>query len=201
MNIFIGKNMSRFNPVQRTSSHRLINHGPTILITTRSKDGRHRNVMTAAWSTPVEMDPPRLTVLINKEAYTRELLLESGVFAVCVPSVSFINETYSIGHSTGREIDKFAKYGIETVQSPELGIPVIEKGCIAWLECRLIPEPHAQEKYDTFFGEVVSASADPEVFVNNHWQFTDQNKEKHSIHHLGGGNFYRCNDLMVAKEL
>ncbi len=193
--------MSRFQPIQRELAHRLINHGPTVLITSRSKDGKHRNVMPVAWSTPVEMEPPRLVVLINKDAYTRELMLDSGVFAVCVPSVSFVNETYSIGHVTGREVDKFAKYGIETVQSPELGIPVIEKGCIAWLECRLIPEPDVQEKYDTFFGEVVSASADPEVFVNNHWHFTANNQEKHSIHHLGGGNFVRCNDLMIARGL
>ncbi len=193
--------MSRFQSIQRTSAHRLINHGPTILVTSRSKDGKHRDVMTVAWSTPVEMDPPRLLVLINKEAYTRELISDSGIFAVCVPSVSFINETYSIGHSTGRKIDKFTKYGIETVQSPELDIPVIEKGCIAWLECTLIPESHAQEKYDTFFGEVISAGADPDVFINNRWHFTDSNKEKHSIHHLGSGNFVHCNDLMVAKEL
>ena len=32
-------------------------------------------------------------------------------------------------------------------------------GCVAWLECRLIPERHTEAAYDTCFGEVVSAQA------------------------------------------
>ncbi len=193
--------MTVFKQIDRTVSHRLINHGPTVLVTSRSKDGKLTNVMTAAWSTPVEMDPPRIVVLINKESYTRELILESGVFGICVPTTAFINQVYSIGHSTGRDGDKFTRYGITPALSTELQIPVIEQDCIAWLDCKLIPDEHAQEKYDTFFGEVVSAAADPTVFIDNHWHFTDENKDKHSIHHLGGGNFYRCCDLMTAKQL
>ncbi len=190
--------MSRFQSIPLKSAVRLINHGPTIMVTSRSQDKKSTDIMTVAWSTPVEFEPPRLIVLINKEAYTRELILQSGVFAVCIPSASFIDKAYAIGHSTGREINKFEKFGIQTIQSPHLDIPVIENGCIAWLECRLISEPAAQEKYDTFFGEVVSASADPEVFYDNRWHFNDNNKNKHSIHHLGGGHFICSNDEVVA---
>ena len=45
-----------------------------------------------------------------------------------------------------------------------LGMPVMEAGCAAWMECRLIREPHAEDAYDTCFAEVVSAAADPRVF-------------------------------------
>ena len=54
--------------------------------------------------------------------------------------------------AAGRETDKFSRYGIEATPGPELGVPVIEAGCAAWLECRLIPEPHTQDAYDTCFG-------------------------------------------------
>jgi len=63
---------------QVTLAHacRLINHGPTVLVTS-AHDGR-RNVMAAAWSMPVEFSPPSVAVVIDKSTYTRELVLASG---------------------------------------------------------------------------------------------------------------------------
>ena len=55
------------------------------------------------------------------------------------------------------------------------------------MECRLLPPTAAMEKYDTLFGEVVSAAADERAFSNGHWQFDDD--QLNTIHHLGGGNF------------
>ena len=193
--------MSDFRPVPLEYATRLTNHGPTIMVTSRSKDGKQRNVMTAAWSTLVEFDPPRLVVVINKGAYTRSLLEESGVFAVCIPSVSFIDQVYAAGSVSGREMDKFLRFNIETVQSPELDIPVIEKGCVAWLECRLLPEPGPQERYDTCFGEVVSAAADARIFRDGLWNFTKENRALHTIHHLGGGNFVVSGEMIHAREI
>lgn len=193
--------MSEFRPVPLEYATRLINHGPTIMVTSRSKDGLQRNVMTAAWSTLVEFDPPRLVVVINKEAYTRTLLEESGVFAVCVPTVSFIDQVYAVGGVSGRGIDKFSRFNIQTVQSAKLDIPVIENGCVAWLECRLLPEPGPQERYDTCFGEVVSAAADQRIFKDGLWNFTDQNKDLHTIHHLGGGNFVLSSEMIQARQI
>lgn len=192
--------MSNFRPVSLEFATRLINHGPTVMVTSRSKDGKQRNVMTAAWSTLVEFAPPRLVVVINKEAYTRELLEKSGVFAVCVPTVSFIDQVYAVGSITGRGIDKFSRFNIETVKSPKLDIPVIENGCVAWLECRLLPEPGPQDRYDTCFGEVVSAAADERVFRDGLWNFTDKNRDLHTIHHLGGGNFVISGDMVYARR-
>ena len=193
--------MSDFRPVPLEYATRLTNHGPTIMVTSRSKDGKQRNVMTAAWSTLVEFDPPRLVVVINKGAYTRALLEESGVFAVCVPNVSFVDQVYAVGSVSGREMDKFLHFNIETVQSPELDIPVIEKGCVAWLECRLLPEPGPQERYDTCFGEVVSAAADARIFKDGLWNFTKENRELHTFHHLGGGNFVLSGEMIHARGI
>lgn len=191
--------MSHFRPVPLEFATRLINHGPTIMVTSRSKDGEKKNIMTAAWSTLVEFDPPRLVVVINKDSYTRELLEESGVFAVCVPAAHFIDTVYGVGSTTGKVEDKFSSFGIETVASPELDIPVIEKGCVAWLECRLLPEPGPQDRYDTCFGEVISAAADERVFKDGLWNFNKDNINLHTIHHLGGGTFVMSGDMISAK--
>lgn len=40
--------MSHFRPVALEHASRLLNHGPTVLITSRSRDGAKRNVMAAA---------------------------------------------------------------------------------------------------------------------------------------------------------
>jgi hypothetical protein len=39
-----------------------------------------------------------------------------------------------------------------------------KQGCAAWLECRLIPERHTEDAYDTCFAEVVAAAADARIF-------------------------------------
>ena len=52
--------MSRFRHVELQYASRLLNHGPTILITSYDAASDRRNVMAAAWSMPVEFAPPRV---------------------------------------------------------------------------------------------------------------------------------------------
>jgi len=174
------------HPVTLDHASRLVNHGPTVLIATEHR-GR-RNVMAAAWSMPVEFTPPRIAVVVDKKTFTRELLQASGHFAIGLPCAALADLTYAVGSESGREVDKFARHGLRAVPGPVLGLPLIE-GCVAWLELRRIPEPHTEAAYDTVFGEVVSAQADPRVFADGRWSFRDDNAELHTLHHLGGGTF------------
>jgi flavin reductase (DIM6/NTAB) family NADH-FMN oxidoreductase RutF len=184
-----------FRPVALEHASRLVNHGPTVLVT--SAHGTRRNVMAAAWSMPVEFTPPRIAVVIDKRTFTKELVAASGSFAICIPGTRLLDLTYAVGQASGRDVDKFAAWAIEARPGPVLGLPVIEAGCAAWLECRLIAEPHAEAAYDTCFGEVVSAAADERVFSNGRWSFRDDNTALQSIHHLGGGRFV-CGGPVVA---
>jgi Flavin reductase like domain len=118
-----------------------------------------------------------------------ELVLESGRFAINLPCRALADLAYTVGSTSGRDGDKFARYGIASFAGPMLGLPLIE-GCVGWLECRRIAEPHSEAAYDTFFGEVVSAQADLRVFANGRWDFRVDNAGLHKLHHLGGGS--RC---------
>lgn len=189
--------MRHFQPVALHHASRLVNHGPTVLVT--STDGTRRNVMTAAWSMPVEFTPPRIAVVIDKKTFTRELVMASGRFGICVPGAALLDLTYAVGSTSGRDEDKFARHGIAAVRGPLLGLPVIEEGCAAWLECRLIPERHTEDAYDTCFGEVVAAAADARVFAGGHWDFRADNAQLQTLHHLGGGNFVRSAGMVRAK--
>ena len=175
--------------VELRHASRLVNHGPTVLVSTQS--GTRRNVMAAAWSMPVEFTPPRIAVVLDKSTYTRELVLASGRLALNLPCVALADLTYTVGSVSGRDAaasDKFERFAIAHFDGPELGLPLVT-GCVAWLECKVLREPHAEDAYDTFFVEVVSAQADSRVFANGRWSFSDDNASLHTLHHLGAGAF------------
>lgn len=191
--------MSAFQPVELHHASRLINHGPTVLVTAAHHG--HRNIMAAAWSMPVEFTPPRIAVVVDKSTFTRELITGGGGFALCIPGANAIDLTYAVGSCSGREMDKFAHFGVTSTNAPVLGMPVIEQGCAAWLECRWLPEAHTEDAYDTFFGEVVAAAADPRIFSEGHWHFSHDNADLHTIHHLGAGKFVIAGNQIAAKAL
>jgi flavin reductase (DIM6/NTAB) family NADH-FMN oxidoreductase RutF len=173
--------------VDLAHASRLINHGPTVLVGS-AHDGR-RNLMAAAWSMPVEFAPPRIAIVIDKKTCTRELVTASGGFAISLPGRALMDATYAVGSVSGRDVgDKFERFGVASFEGPVLGLP-FAADAVAWLECRLIREPHTEDAYDTCFGEVVWAAADPRVFDRGRWSFRDDNTELHTLHHLGGGHF------------
>ena len=190
--------MTHFKEVALAHASRLINHGPTVLVT--SAHGTARNVMAAAWSMPVEFTPPRIAIVIDKKTYTRELIAASGGFGVCIPCTTLAGLTHAVGSESGRTVDKFARYGLKARTGPVLGMPLLEEGCAAWLECRLISEPHTEDAYDTCFAEVLAAAADERVFQHGHWRFADDNLDLQTIHHLGGGNFVRPAGMFYADD-
>lgn len=176
-------------PVELAHASRLINHGPTVLVS--SAHGGRRNLMAAAWSMPVEFTPPRIAVVVDKGTYTCELMRSSQAFALSIPCRTQADLTFTVGSVSGRDADgadKFDRYGIGSFEGSALGLPLVA-GCVAWLECRVIAEPHAQQAYDTWFAEVVSAQADSRVFDGGRWSFREDNVALHTLHHLGAGQF------------
>ena len=171
----------------------LLNHGPTVLVS--SAHGGRRNVMAAAWSMALDFDPPKVAVVIDKTTFTRELVDASGEFVLSVPSRGQAAMTLAVGTQSGREIDKFSIAGVGAEAASAVGAPLIE-GCLAWLECRVIAEPHIQQTYDLFVAEAVAAWADPAAFSEGRWHFPDG--QQHSIHYQAGGSFFATGDSFEA---
>uniref|UniRef100_UPI00311E7676 flavin reductase family protein n=1 Tax=Pseudomonas viridiflava TaxID=33069 RepID=UPI00311E7676 len=65
-------------PVELSKAYRLLNHGPTVLVSARHAGGT--NVMAAAWACALDFSPPKLTVVIDKATRTRALVEGSGEF-------------------------------------------------------------------------------------------------------------------------
>ncbi len=180
-------------PLRR--AYKLINHGPTTLITSEAS-GR-RNVMTAAWVMAIDYDPARLVAVIAADTLTRKLVDESGEFVVNVPTVKLLDAVYAIGQVSGEETDKFDEHALVTSPASIVRAPLLE-GCAAWLECRVIPEPEIREKYDLYVADVVAAWADDASFVEGVWRFaTDADR---TLHHLSAGAFVTSGDIVKAKS-
>lgn len=184
-------------------AYRLLNHGPTVLVSAAA-DG-HRNLMAAAWAMPLDFSPPKVAVVLDKSTYTRQLIEQSGHFALQVPVRAQIDLVNALGHVSGTDAqalqgrDKFDAFGLAPFDGPATGAPLIE-GCAAWLECRLLPEPAIQTRYDLFLGEVVAAQADPRVFSQGRWHF-DGHDELRTLHHVAGGHFLLPGEALDAQPL
>jgi flavin reductase (DIM6/NTAB) family NADH-FMN oxidoreductase RutF len=183
------------DPVLLRRAYKLINHGPTTLIT--SAAGDRRNVMAAAWVMGLDYEPARVAAVIASGTLTRRLVDASGEFAVNIPTVAMAPAVFAVGQVSGDDEDKFASHAFETSPASIVKAPLIH-GCAAWLECKIIPEPGIQERYDLFVAEVVAAWADPESFVDGVWQFPSD--DKRTIHHLSGGVFLTSGDRVDAKR-
>ncbi|MCD4483776.1 flavin reductase family protein [Chromobacterium vaccinii] len=171
--------------VELAKSYRLLNHGPTVLVS--SAAGGRRNVMAAAWAMPLDFDPPKVLVVVDKSTYTRELIEASGEFVLNIPCRAQAAQVVQVGSESGHGQDKFASSGLSPLPAQKVGAPRVV-GCIAYLECRVVQEPHNQQQYDLFIGEVVAAQADSEVYSDGRWHFSDD--AKRSLHYIAGGAFF-----------
>jgi len=183
--------------VPLSKAYRLLNHGPTVLVS--AAHNGQRNIMAAAWAMPLDFEPPKVAVVLDKATWTRQLLEGAGTFVLNVPCVAQADIVQTVGNTTGADIDKFAAYGLQTFSGEHTQAPMLE-GCVAWLECRLLPEPHIQQTYDLFLAEVVAAQADERVFSEGHWHFEGQDALR-TWHHVAGGNFLTMGEAGVGKQV
>ncbi|MDD1137696.1 MULTISPECIES: flavin reductase family protein [Pseudomonas] len=190
-------------PVPLNKAYRLLNHGPTVLVSA-AHDGQ-RNIMAAAWAMPLDFEPPKVAVVLDKSTWTRQLLEASGTFVLNVPCVNQADIVQTVGSTSGLEInrdqgqDKFQAYGLQSFAGEQVEAPMLD-GCVAWLECRLLPEPRNHEQYDLFLAEVIAAQADSRVFSDGRWHF-EGHDELRTLHHVAGGNFLKIGDPVVGKSL
>ncbi|EOQ65229.1 hypothetical protein F935_00889 [Acinetobacter calcoaceticus ANC 3811] len=169
-------------------AYRLLNHGPTVLVS--AKHQSTENVMAASWACALEFSPAKVTVVLDKMAFTRFLVEQSGWFALQVPVARQAQMVVDVGSESLKDHpNKLNEFGVKLFYQDGSQTPLVE-GCVAWLLCKLIPEPHNQEAHDLFIGEVVSAWADDRVFKDGHWQFDDVPIELKTLHYIAGGQFY-----------
>ena len=185
-------------PVDLAKAYRLLTHGPTVLVS--ASHAGVDNVMAAAWACALDFAPPKVTVVLDKSTKTRALVEAGGRFVLQVPVVRQLALTQAVGNTTlADDPDNLRKCGVTLFRMDGESAPLVE-GCAAWLVCRLVSEPHNQQAYDLFIGEVEAAWSDTRVFANGHWRFEEAGPEWRSLHHVAGGHYYAIGEPLSAAD-
>jgi flavin reductase (DIM6/NTAB) family NADH-FMN oxidoreductase RutF len=156
----------------------LLEPGPVLLLATAGKT--RPNVMTLSWHMPVEFEPPLVACVLGAMDYSYTLLKAERACTLNIPTLEMAAQVVVVGNCSGREVDKFAAYGLGTRPSSLVGAQRIA-GCYASLECR-VHDTRMANRYGIFILEVVKAWVDTSV------------KQPRTLHHRGSGQF------MVAGE-
>jgi len=154
--------------------YRLIEPGPVVLLTTRSKAGR-ANVMAMSWHMMVEFTPPTIACVVSRDDYSFAALRSTKECVLAIPSVEQAEKVVKVGNCSGRDTDKFATAWLTPLPAERISAPLVAE-CFANLECRVI-DTRLVNSYDLFVLEVLAAWIDPA-----------QPKAK-TIHHIGNGGF------------
>jgi len=114
----------------------LLHPRPTVVVGSVCPNGKV-NFMPASWNTPVSEEPPTIAVAIDSSSYTRECLDYCGEATLSILSLDDVDLIYSLGSTSGRDVDKVSQYGVEIVDSITIRPPGIKKA-LAVLETRVL---------------------------------------------------------------
>jgi flavin reductase (DIM6/NTAB) family NADH-FMN oxidoreductase RutF len=153
--------------------YQLLEPGPVVLLVTAQK-GR-ANVMAMSWHMMVEFEPPLVACVVSGNDFSFAALRATGQCVIAIPARNLAPKVVKIGNCSGREVDKFARFGLTAVPAARVTAPLIGE-CFANLECR-VADTGFVAKYNLFILEVVKAWIDP------------AQKNPKTIHHRGYGKF------------
>lgn len=158
----------------------LLEPGPVILLSTAA--GKRKNVMALSWHMMVEFEPPLVACVVSTGDDSYEMLLESGVCVINIPTVELADQVVGCGNTHGSKVDKFARFGLTAAPASLVEAPLIEE-CYANLECRIYDRDMV-EKYGIFILEVVAAWIDP------------ARDDPRTLHHRGWGKFMMAGETV-----
>ncbi|MBN1152553.1 MAG: flavin reductase family protein [Dehalococcoidia bacterium] len=94
------------------------------------------NVMTAAWGSIANAEPPMVCVAIRRNRYTRNGIEVGGGLTVNIPSARQAREVDFCGIESGAKADKIARCGFTVSTCGATGAPMVED-CPVNLECKI----------------------------------------------------------------
>ncbi|WP_192248502.1 flavin reductase family protein [Mesorhizobium silamurunense] len=166
--------------------YRLIEPGPVVLLTTRSRQGR-ANVMAMSWHMMVEIAPPTIACVVSSNDFSFFPLRQTKECVIALPAVELAERVVKVGNCPGRDTDKFATAWLTPLRAEQVSAPLVAE-CFANLECRVV-DTRLVDRYNLFVLEVLKAWIDPA-----------QPKPK-TIHHIGNGAFVVDGEVIHFESL
>lgn len=132
---------------------RFLEPGPIVLVSSALKG--QANIMTMGWHMVMEFQPSLVTCLISSANHSFEMVRRSRQCVINLPTADLAATVVKIGNTTGRDIDKFAEFGLTAERADIVDAPLIGE-CYANFECKLVDAGWVK-KYNVFVFEVVKA--------------------------------------------
>ena len=129
---------------------------PPTMVT--SAYGGKKNVFTVAWTGVLNTQSPKTYISVRPERYSHELIKNSGEFVINLTTASMVKNADRCGTYSGRNVDKFKKYSIETVESDKVSAPILKDSPVA-LECK-VTDVVSLGTHDMFIADIVGVSVE-----------------------------------------
>lgn len=148
----------------------LLEPGPVTLVTT--SNGGLNNIMTISWTMVVDFTP-KFALTTGAWNFSYEALKKNRECVIAIPTVDLLDKVVGVGTCSGKDTDKFNKFGFTPAKGKHVEAPLI-KECLANIECKVID---TIKKHDIVVLEGVAA------------YFDTARKEKRTLHAVGDGTF------------
>lgn len=148
----------------------LVESGPIVLITTN--DGKKDNVMTISWTMVVDFTPV-FAITTGPWNYSYAALRKTKECVIAIPTIDLIDKVVGVGTCSGRDVDKFERFGLTSIAGRYVKAPLI-KECLANIECSVVD---IVKKHNIVVLKGLSA------YLNG------DRKEKRTVHAVGDGTF------------
>jgi len=134
---------------------RFLEPGPIVLVSSAWKG--ERNIMSMGWHMVMEFSPSLIGCFITSANHSFDMIRRSKECVINIPTVDLAAKVVGIGNSSGRDVDKFAKFRLTAERASKVGAPLIRE-CYANFECKLV-DSSLINKYSLFVLKVVKAHA------------------------------------------
>ena len=150
---------------RQVKPHRPVYPTPAGLIT--SVDGAGKpNIITLGEVFNISISRPViLGIAIRKATYSHGLISETREYVVNLPTVDIAEKVLGCGRVSGREVDKFERFGLTPLPATIVKPPLIAE-CPVNVECK-VTDIQVIGDHDLFLGEAVAQHVDEDVLDEN----------------------------------
>jgi flavin reductase (DIM6/NTAB) family NADH-FMN oxidoreductase RutF len=111
----------------------LIEPGPVVLVAT--SDGTRDNVMAISWTMVLDFTA-KFAITTGAWNHSYAALRKTRECVIAIPGADLLDTVVGIGTCSGKNTDKFARFGLTRARASHVHAPLIAE-CLANIECRV----------------------------------------------------------------
>jgi len=124
-------------------------------------NGDEDNIITLAWVGVVNSNPPMISAAVRPNRHSFNIIKESGEFTVNIPAADQVEIVDFCGTLSGKDINKFTRFGLNPLKGLLDKAPMIEE-CPISMECK-VKQTFELGSHTVFLGEVISSYVSEEI--------------------------------------